>query len=346
MEPAAELVALHLEWCRFREADTAFQKLVGEHREFSAVARLGQRLLRLDLERVDLADHGHLASAVPSDLASRVGGLQFPRRPDSIDRGPLADFGPLVSLMLEVFAIRWRRRESLHVLALIHLIGEYAGHMAWEPVLGHSLDPPMLADDVSGRASLWGQVGDDRCGHRRSQQHLASEVSELEMMRSEARWVEFLHEEYSRVGEMMTVCALRGSMRAFDRRVRGCSAHCSVWVRHSEADRDALERRARLAALLGASPLIQMRHSAPVGHFFGVPDLEEIAQEWGRFAHEARKRLGHDLSVGGGVDDMPQNLCLLISALRGEPTQQSSLVADVVSHLRSLLDASTRTVET
>ncbi|MCP3933975.1 MAG: hypothetical protein GY708_01235 [Actinomycetia bacterium] len=340
MNTAGDLVRLHLDSCRFREADTANTSMRGYDREFSAVARLGQRLLRLDLERVDLADHPELAEVLPTSLGDRLSAVQFPRQATSPARGPLGSFIPLTELLLEVLAIRWRRRESLHVLALIHLVAEYSGHLVWESALDHAADPIRLAGDVSGRASLWGQVGDNDCGHARSQQHLAARVRDNSMARSDKRWAEFLHEDYSRLGELLSVCAVRGSMRTFGRRVRSCDVDCSVWTRRSHAERESLEARARLAVLFSRSPLIQLRHSAPIGHFFGVPDLGEITAAWSDMAVEVERRTGVSLVTRPGREAMPDNVATLCRSIAGAEITPTTLVADVVEHLKHLLGES------
>ena len=38
-----------------------------------------------------------------------------------------------------------------------------------------------------------------------------------------------------------------------------------------------LDARVRLAAVYVGSPIVALRHHAPVGHFFGVPSVQEIS---------------------------------------------------------------------
>ncbi len=41
-----------------------------------------------------------------------------------------------------------------------------------------------------------------------------------------------------------------------------------------------LDARIRLAILYVESPIVALRHHAPVGHFFGVPSVAEISEAW------------------------------------------------------------------
>ena len=41
-----------------------------------------------------------------------------------------------------------------------------------------------------------------------------------------------------------------------------------------------LDARVRLALVYVGSPLVALRHHAPVGHFFGVPSVQEISAAW------------------------------------------------------------------
>lgn len=335
-----DLVHLHLDDCRFNQAEAAHVALAGPNRRIAALARFGQRLLRLDLEDIDLGDRPELRRELPASLLAAAQPLAFPRQPHDLRRGPLGSAVPLYRLMLEVIEIRWRRRESLHVLALLHLLAEYAGHLAWEGVLGHAGDPRDLGAATSGRASRWGDLDDDLCGHSMSQRHLAIDLADQSVMRSPEAWQEFLREDYSRVGEMLSVCGVRGSMRAFGKRARACDAECSVWARIHPDDRATLEARCRLAALFGRSPIVQLRHSSPIGHFFGVPSRDELADAWWEMAGKVKRQLDIDLvddKSAARVDAMPANIASLCCHLAGEPMTPLGLVGRVVEEFRSAI---------
>ena len=53
-----------------------------------------------------------------------------------------------------------------------------------------------------------------------------------------------------------------------------------------------LDARVRLALIYAESPIVALRHHAPVGHFFGVPSFAEIAEAWQRHLGEADSALG------------------------------------------------------
>lgn len=55
--------------------------------------------------------------------------------------------------MLEVVQLRAARCEPLQVV-VAHLIAEYLGHLAWEPMLGHGGGTPRLRHSVDW---LWGR---------------------------------------------------------------------------------------------------------------------------------------------------------------------------------------------
>jgi len=53
-----------------------------------------------------------------------------------------------------------------------------------------------------------------------------------------------------------------------------------VWTRLDPSRAEELERRMTLVGLFVDSPVLALRHAAPVGHGFGVPDPVELLEEW------------------------------------------------------------------
>jgi len=311
------LIENHLQGCRFAEARAAWQvlgdPLTPEARSIEALTLFGRRLLRLDLEDIALSDRPDLAGILDEDLARLGRRLNFPRQAAAPERGPLGRPLELVSQLLESLSVRWDRSQVLHVMALIHLLGEYLGHLAWSGVLGDGADPMALPGHVKGAHSLWGDLDDRRCGHGRAQKKLALRILRAEPARSDRAWVRFLRSDYSRVGDLLSVCATRDSGRAWNGRVRNCDAPCSVWTRLDQRTQLEMEKRMEIVRWYTRSPLLQLRHSAPVGHFFGVPTRDEIEEQWDVMADRMAVRLDVDLGEGG----VPAQAARLTSLVAG-----------------------------
>jgi len=330
------LVADHLRGCRFAEARAAWQVL-GDPRSpeagpIEALTLFGRRLLRLDLEDIALDDRPELARHLDPDLAALGRRLNFPRRATDPDRGPLGHPLELVSQLLESLRVRWERSEILHVMALIHLLGEYLGHLAWSGVLGDGADPMSLPDHVRGSHSLWGDLEDRRCGHGRAQKKLALRILRAEPAHSDRSWVQFLRRDYSRIGDLLSVCATRDSGRAWKGRVRNCDAPCSVWTRLDQGRQLELEQKMEIVRWYTRSPLLQLRHSAPVGHFFGVPTRDEIEEQWDVMADRMATRLDVDLGEGG-VPPQAARLCGLVAGTDITPGRNLERVGSLLGEL-------------
>lgn len=322
------LISAHLDRRRF---DEAYAVALGAGRgsiEAEALALVGQRLVRLDLEDVRLLDRPDLWRVLPDDIRSLIGAVAFPGRA-SQSRRALGSFVPLYRAMLEAAEVRWVNGQTLHFLSIVHLIAEFAGHLAWEPVLGHPGDPVQLVEVVGRRGSRWGAVDDDECGHHRAQRRLANRVLDGTAVRSDGRWERFLREEFSRLGELLTVCATRSSGRVGGSSVRDCRATCAVWDAVPASQRDDQQHRSRLALLLSRSAIVQLRHSAPIGHFFGVPDDDEIRREWDDVKRQAA-RFDVVLDDGDLVTEMAQ-YCSMIAATPLRPATTIATLADRLS---------------
>jgi hypothetical protein len=241
-----------------------------------ALAKTGERLLDLDAEDFDiLAAREHLPAAVVEPVRA----AQFPRRPNGQTRGSLHSLVPLYALMLEALDIRWQRREPVHVVVLLHLFAEYLPLLAWEGVLGNAGDPRDLLAFTGGDGSLWGNK-DRACDHTAAQRAAASRMRQA-IRGDEEGWTVYLDRFHSRVADAMGRCAshpVQGRPM-----IEGvCRRPCSVWLQLPEPVRTDLGARMHLARMYGESPVVALRHHAPVGHFFGVPAPSEIGQAWQR----------------------------------------------------------------
>ena len=323
------LLNAHLDRRRFEEAYAVACGAGCGSRRSEALSLVGQRLVRLDLEDVRLHDHPELWRELPQGLRSAAGAVSFPGR-HTRSRGALSSFVPLYRAMFEAARIRWDNGQTLHFLSIVHLLAEFAGHLAWETALGHAADPVQMVELVDRRDSRWGDPDDQECAHHRSQRRVAEKVRDGLPMRSDEQWQRFLREEFSRLGEMLTVCATRDGRRVAGSSVRDCRADCAVWAAVPVPLREHQRRRARLALLLSRSSIVQLRHSAPIGHFFGVPSIDEIELEWADVVRQARRLA--DLDVGSG--DLVDQLRVYCSAIAGTPLRSATTIGRIADQLR------------
>src|SRR5262245_8217698 len=182
---------------RYSFADIAF--LVGagaaarelhtpEAARLQQLCAYGQRLLDLDaedFENPDAAADGHTdgrmvaltdSTLVPRHLIERGRLCRMRQSPDERPRAALTSLRPTFRLLLEVVEARWQRRETAAMVAAVHMAGEYAPLLAWEPLLGHAGDPAELRTDVSftGPHSRWGHFDDHECPHTAPQKSAAN----------------------------------------------------------------------------------------------------------------------------------------------------------------------------
>ena len=189
---------------------------------------------------------------------------------------------PLYELMLEVLEIRAARGEPLQVVVTAHLIGEYLPLLAWESTLGHAGDPLRLPSFLGG--SKWG-TDDPSCAHPSASRSTAKRA--LNACSGDLDgYTTYLDRFHSRLGDALAVCAIGNldTTAIGDRPEHGdvCPNPCR-FVRNLPLERRRdLDARVRLAMLYVDSPIVALRHHAPVGHFFGVPSAAEISEAWSK----------------------------------------------------------------
>lgn len=238
------------------------------------LATAAKRVLDLDAE-----DFGAIAAAFPrAEWRDGLNGACFPAEPRSHERGALGSLVPLYELMLEVLDLRALRHEPLQVVVTAHLIGEYLPQLAWESTLGHAGDPLRLGEYVGER---WG-TGDPACAHSSALRTTARRALHA-CWGDEAGYRSYLDRFHSRQGAALAVCAMHhGATDAGERPDVGetCPNPCSWAARGSREQQRDLDARVRLALIYQGSPIVALRHHAPVGHFFGVPSTSEISEAW------------------------------------------------------------------
>ncbi|MEV6982208.1 hypothetical protein AB0M95_13240 [Sphaerisporangium sp. NPDC051017] len=285
-----------------------------------ALCEFGQRLLTLDAE--DFAaevDH----KAVRGDLRRRARDCHMPQTPREQPRGALASLRPAYGLLLEVIRIRWERRELSSMMAALHIAGEYLPLLAFEPVLGHSGDPARWPEGLRAEGSRFGVIGDRDCDHTKSEKSAAERTLRVAHEPPEG-WRAYFDRQHSQLAGAFATCVAR------------CRNPCTAmdWV--PEGERESLALRCKVALTFADTPLVRLRHAAPVGHGFGVPSPEEVLDAWARSrAHLDKNGVGHRATRDDGFP-LP-GLPSLFGAVAGTPIRPATLLADVAGELVRLL---------
>ncbi|MBV1849867.1 hypothetical protein [Catellatospora tritici] len=293
----------------------------------------GQRLLDLDAE--DFGESNPAADAntehavadtvdgdhVPEPLRERALACRMPQAPREQHRGALGSMRPAYRLLLEVIAARFRRGETNAVVAGVHIASEYAALLAWERVLGHAADPVRMPGSVGGDGSAWGDFDDRECPHTKPEKS-AARRSLAVAHENAAGWRAYLDRQHSNTAHALSVCAV------------GCHRRCTVYSRLSPHQAELVTYGCRLAEALNGSAVVRLRHSAPVGHGFGVPSRRELLEAWGR----TRASLAKIAPAIGEEDGFAlPGFAVLISELAGEPMRPDTLLADTAAALAAAL---------
>jgi hypothetical protein len=291
------------------------------------VCAFGQRLVDLDAEDFGAVDAAPGANtdtsvaervggdAVPPDLRRRALACRMPQAPDERHRGALGSLLPAYALLLEVIEAHWRRRATVALVAAVHIASEYAPLLAWEPVLGHAADPLRLGASVAGSGSAWGDFDDPACPHTRAEKSAARHALRVGR-EAPAGWRSYLDRQHSNTAHALAVCAAE------------CQRPCTVVTRLSKEDERRVAEGCRLALAFIDSPLVRLRHSAPVGHGFGVPSPGEVSQAW-RHSREQLGRLDRRVLTDDGFP-LP-GLPALFGALAGTAVRPDTLLADAAA---------------
>ncbi|MFI6297043.1 hypothetical protein ACIBEJ_36000 [Nonomuraea sp. NPDC050790] len=286
--------------------------------EVAAVCEFGQRLLSLDAE-----DFAVEARGVPADLRRRARACHMPQTPREMPRGALESLRPAYGLLLEVIAIRWHRRELSPMIAAVHIASEYLPLLAFEPQLGHAGDPARWPAGLSADGSRFGVIGDRDCDHTKSEQSATNRTLRVAGEPPEG-WRAYFDRQHSQVAGALAVC------------VATCRKPCTAMDWIAPEPRRDLGTRARSALAFAETPLVRLRHAAPVGHGFGVPSPEEVLDAWERSRAALDK---NDVGAAALKDDgfpLP-GLPALFSAIADHPIAPATLLHGVSEHVAGLL---------
>jgi hypothetical protein len=300
--------------------------------EVRLLCSFGQRLIDLDAEDFGMPERtgDPLVDThrVPDDLLARARASRMPQSAKERSRGALRTLRPAYGLLLEVIQARWLRREMAALVAAVHIAAEYLPLLAWEPVLGHAGDPALLPASVSGPNSRFGVPGGAArprdCSLTKPQQSAAERALRVAGQPGPG-WRAYLDRQHSTVASALCTCAV------------SCRTPCDVVTRlHPEVLADLTER-CRIAHEFAQGALVRLRHAAPVGHGFGVPNPEEVSDAWSR-TRTSLGRLPLGRSVGGNVADYPlPGLPEAFSAAAGREIVPDTLLGDVADHLVRIL---------
>ncbi|WP_433335283.1 hypothetical protein [Spirillospora sp. CA-294931] len=293
----------------------------------AALCAFGQRVLDLDAEDFGMPE---AVGEVPKDLLDRARASRMPQAPKERPRGALASLRPAYALLLEVIAIRWRRREMAPLVAAVHIASEYLALLAWEPVLGHAGDPALIGAAVTGPDSRFGvpvEPGSERkCDHTRPERSACERTLRVSN-EPPPGWRAYLDRQHSQVAQALGDCASR------------CRTPCSVMTRLDEKVRADLVSRCKLAADFTDTAVVKLRHAAPVGHGFGVPSPEEVETAWARACASMRHHpLGKAALAGANGDSYPlPGLPAIFSVIAGAEIVPDDLLHGVTVRLASAL---------
>lgn len=295
------------------------------------LATCAKRVLDLDAE-----DFGVIARDFQTSWSKRLADACFPLRPREPQRGALGSLFGLYELMLEVLDLRAERHEPLQVVVTAHLLGEYLCQLAWESMLGHGGDPLRMRESVDGR---WG-TEDPACPHS-SALRATAKRSLNAANGDDAGYTAYLDRFHSRLGNALAVCAMNHeTIVAGERPDVGetCPNPCGFVMRHPLEKRRDLDARVRLALIYSESPIVALRHHAPVGHFFGVPSTQEISVAWLRtweklttpWADGANPLLVDDAVPGSPeAEEALPGMSALVSAVAGRTIGPGTLIRDI-----------------
>jgi hypothetical protein len=298
----------------------------------------GQRLFDLDAEDLANADAATGASTdttfidlvgdelVPPHLLARGRRCHVRQQAAATEPDALASLRPAFRLLLEVIRIRWHRKETLGLLAAVHIAAEYGAAVAWEPVLGHAADPARLRPDpaFAGPDSRWGH-DDPLCPQTRPEKSAAARALRV-ATEPPSGWRAYLDRQHSSVSHALGVCA------------SGCPHPCTVVTALPSEERPGLSERCRIALAFQRCGLVKLRHRAPVGHGFGVPSTVEVARAWQRSREGLARRGGLGQTAMDDDGFVLPGLQSLFGGLAGTPLTPETLLADIVTEIVHQLD--------
>jgi hypothetical protein len=266
---------------------------------------------------------------IRNDLALRI----WPLHRQDTPVGARHSLQPTFELLLEVFEIRILKGDISMGLSIIHLMTEYLPLLGWEIELGHSGNPKQLAEYLSQANAMWQS---DACPLNRQQRKAFANV--ITANDTQRNWNIYLRDNHSRVAASLSICASVPNPASDVSGQRTCRTPCAI--RKGNTD---LAWAMVLVRRLKESSLLTLRHDAPVGHFFSVPQEPEILASWETTwqgltadrdeAPEAQNPLRKVIRTGA-LPGLPELLGVVAGVERA--MRPSNLVTKIVAEIKEL----------
>lgn len=329
-------LAASLDRFDFGEADVILESIgYRETAHCRQLCAVGMEVRQLDAE--EFGKRTTNCVPLPRKLRDTLRAAAWPSTLADQRTGALVDLRPTYRLLLELVEVNVGQRNWTDVLALIHLMSEYLPLLAWQPLLGHAGIPRDIANRFDTRAAQSPRPPPERgCALGKPGSDLADQLQTPPM--TDAALRKYLRTKYSRVSGLLLICG--GAPDAVvDGRARACRRQCSVVTGPDadldESDRESLARRVTMARRFADSPIVGLRHTSPVGHFFSVPGKDEIDDAWHRTRNKLLKTLA-DMSasdqemdlISSGLVDGLQGLVGYCSG-SDKPTTPSTILVEL-----------------
>ena len=300
------------------------------HAKIRNLARLGEAVLNVDTHDFESwCQDEQIPKHIRDDLALRI----WPLKMQDKAVGALDSLIPTFELLLEVFETRILKGDISMGLSIIHLMTEYLPLLGWEAELGHAGNPKQLADYLSQPNAMWQS---EACPLNRQQRKAFANVTTANY--SQKNWSIYLRDSHSRVAASLSICASVPNPLSEVSGQRTCRTPCAI----RKGNKD-LAWAMVLVRRLKESSLLTLRHDAPVGHFFSVPQEPEILASWettwqGLIADrdEAPERHNplRNVTRTGALAGFPE----LLGVVAGLPGAMlpSNLISKIVAEIKAL----------
>lgn len=300
------------------------------HVKIRNFARLGEAVLNVDThDFASWCQDDQIPQHIRDDLVLRTWPLKI--QDEAI--GALHSLIPTFELLLEVFEIRILKGDISMGLSIIHLMTEYLPLLGWEQELGHAGNPKQLSQYLLQQDAMW--QTDDCPLNRQQRKAFQSAITANE---SQKKWNIYLRDNHSRVAASLSVCAGVPNPISEVSGQRTCRTTCAIRKGNTE-----LAWAMVLVRRLKDSSLLTLRHDAPVGHFFSVPQEPEILASWestwqgliaDRDEAPASQNPLRSITRTGALAGFPE-LLGIVAALDG-PMRPSNLVTKIANEIKVL----------
>ena len=302
------------------------------HAKIRNLARLGEAVLNVDTHDFESwCQDDQIPQHIRDDLALRT----WPLKMQDEATGALHSLIPTFELLLEVFETRILKGDISMGLSIIHLMTEYLPLLGWEQELGHAGNPKQLSQYLLQQDAMW--QTDDCPLNRQQRKAFQSAITANE---SQKKWNIYLRDNHSRVAASLSVCAGVPNPISEVSGQRTCRTTCAIRKGNTE-----LAWAMVLVRRLKDSSLLTLRHDAPVGHFFSVPQEPEILASWestwqgliaDRDEAPASQNPLRSITRTGALAGFPE-LLGIVAGLDG-PMRPSNLVTKIATEIKALTE--------